>query len=170
MKSILEYKGYCAKIQYSADDGVLFGKIEGINDLVNFESENAKEIEREFQGAVDDYLEFCEEIGKQPDKTYKGTFNVRIAPELHRELSMISLKTDKSLNQVVEEAIKLFVSGESKTEITLCETVTTLSNALVAQNLSESTNTNTVRINSNLFEHSTFNNSLTNGFTLKYQS
>ena len=46
--------------------GVFFGRLLGINDLVNFESANAEGLEEEFHKAVDDYLAFCSEIGKQP--------------------------------------------------------------------------------------------------------
>ena len=60
--------------------------LEGINDLVDFECEDLKGVEKEFHEAVDDYLEFCKEVGKEPDKEYKGTFNVRISPELHKRL------------------------------------------------------------------------------------
>ena len=69
MNSILRYKGYSARPEYSADDQVFYGKILGIDDLVDFYTENAKEIEKEFRAAVDDYLEFCEEVGKQPQCT-----------------------------------------------------------------------------------------------------
>jgi hypothetical protein len=58
MSNILRYKGYFTKINYSAEDKVLHGKIEGINDLVTFESNNANQIEQEFHKAVDDYLSF----------------------------------------------------------------------------------------------------------------
>ena len=58
-KNILEYKGYHTKIELDTEEMVLRGKIEGINDLVNFESESIQEIEKEFHAAVDDYLEFC---------------------------------------------------------------------------------------------------------------
>lgn len=68
--NIIEYKGYRTKIEYSHEDKVLFGKIEGIDDLVNFESDSAKEIEKEFRLAVDYYLGLCSEIGKSPDKAY----------------------------------------------------------------------------------------------------
>lgn len=150
MKNILEYKGYYAKISFSAEDNVLFGKIEGINDLVNFESESACEIENEFHIAVDDYLEFCEFVGKEPDKVYKGTFNVRIRPALHRELAMLAMQKDESLNKVVEDALELYVNGTTKTEATLCETVTTLSKALVAQSTCENSAGNIkIKINSN---------------------
>ena len=74
MKNLLEYKGYYGKVEYSVEEQILFGKIEGIIDLVTFESKNADEIEKEFRDAVDDYLDFCNQVGKEPDKTHKGTF------------------------------------------------------------------------------------------------
>ena len=83
MKNLLEYKGYHAKIEFDSEDLVLRGKIEGIKDLVNFESTDISTVEEEFHAAVDDYLEFCKEVGKEPDKEYRGTFNIRISPDLH---------------------------------------------------------------------------------------
>lgn len=63
---LLYYKGYSAKPEYSATDRIFYGKILGISDLADFQSENAKELEDEFHKAVDDYLAFCKEIGKEP--------------------------------------------------------------------------------------------------------
>lgn len=54
--NILNYKGYYTKIRYSAKDEVLYGKVEGIKNLVSFESTSVKEIKKEFQKAVDDYV------------------------------------------------------------------------------------------------------------------
>lgn len=102
----LTYKGYFAEIHYSEEDKVLFGKIEGIADLVNFESESAKDIEGEFHKAVDEYLEYCKEVGKSPDKPYKGSFNVRINPELHKQAALFAVMRNKTLNTVVSEAIE----------------------------------------------------------------
>lgn len=67
-KNVLEYKGYHTTIEFDAETFILRGKIEGINDLVNFESNDPKNIEQEFHTAVDDYLAFCQEVGKEPDK------------------------------------------------------------------------------------------------------
>ena len=64
-KDILEYKGYHTRIEYDSQSKVLHGKIEGINDLVTFESESVAKIEDEFHKAVDDYLAFCEVIRTQ---------------------------------------------------------------------------------------------------------
>ena len=72
MKSILEYRGYYTKIEYDADSKVLRGKIEGINDYVDFEAKDIEHVEEEFHSAVDDYLVFCKEVGKEPVNEYKG--------------------------------------------------------------------------------------------------
>ena len=114
MSNILEYKGYHTKVEYDSQDHILYGKIEGINDYVNFESDNPDDVENEFHSAVDDYLSFCEEVGKAPEKEYKGSFNVRISPELHRKLALVAYKKGDSLNKCVEEALSAYVSADSK--------------------------------------------------------
>lgn len=114
MKNTLEYKGYCAKIEFSVEDRVLYGKIEGIKDLVNFESDNVEQIEQEFKNAVDDYLELCRELGQEPDKTYSGSFNVRISPVLHRSLAMQAAKSGESLNKTVEKAIDSYINNKTQ--------------------------------------------------------
>lgn len=69
VSNILYYKGYYGKIEYSAEDKVIYGKIMGIHSLISFESESATDIEIEFHNAVDDYLSYCEEEGIEPEKT-----------------------------------------------------------------------------------------------------
>lgn len=113
MKNVLEYKGYHAKVEFDSESMSLFGKIEGINDLVTFESKDLLSVEAEFQSAVDDYLEFCKEVGKEPEKEYKGTFNVRISPALHKQLYVIALKNGDTLNASVEKAISMYVEKQT---------------------------------------------------------
>ena len=112
LNDVLEYKGYHSRVEFDSTSMVLHGKIEGINDLVTFESDNLLEIESEFHKAVDDYLNFCDDIGQEPDKEYKGSFNVRITPELHKRLVEISFFNDESLNNSVEKAIDMYVQSE----------------------------------------------------------
>lgn len=114
--NILQYKGYHAKIEFDSEEFVLRGKIEGINDLVDFECEDIKDLEREFHEAVDDYLKFCKEVGKEPDKEYKGSFNVRINPDLHKKLAIIAMKNGDTLNTSVEKAIFEYVSCNREVE------------------------------------------------------
>lgn len=102
----MEYKGYYTSVLYDAEDQVLHGKIELINDLVTFEAERADEVEKAFHEAVDDYLEMCKALSKEPQKPFRGMFNVRISPELHRQIAIESLKTGISINRIVEMAIE----------------------------------------------------------------
>ena len=113
MGNVLEYKGYHTKVEYDNDDMVLRGKIEGISDYVDFESHSIENVGSEFHKAVDDYLEFCAEVGKTPEKEYKGTFNVRIDPSLHKKLAFIAYANNVSLNTSVEKAISDYVVKET---------------------------------------------------------
>ena len=102
-------------MQFSADDEVFHGKILGINDLVNFEGTTVKELRKAFAEAIEDCLETCEKLKKEPDKTYKGSFNVRIPQELHRQAAITSALKNMSLNDFVRYAIDftLSKSGDS---------------------------------------------------------
>ncbi len=106
MSCFLEYNGYYTQIHFSVKDQVLYGKIEGIVDLITFESQDAQKIEEEFHEAVDEYISFCDSVGKSPDKSYKGTFNVRITPELHRSIDLEANRRGITLNKFVSEAIQ----------------------------------------------------------------
>ena len=110
---LLHYKGYSARPEYSAEDRIFYGTILGISDLVDFQSENAKDLEEQFHKAVDEYLELCKEIGKEPQKEYNGLFNVRISPELHRQLSQFAQAEGVSHNKAVERAIGAMVRGRA---------------------------------------------------------
>lgn len=101
----MEYKSYYASVHYSSDDDVFFGKLFGIDDLVNFEGASVKELKKAFHEAVEDYLETCEELGKEPNKTYKGTFNVRISTDLHKAAAIYAASNNISLNEFVRSAI-----------------------------------------------------------------
>ena len=112
MNDVLQYKGYYADIHFSAEDEVFFGKIVGVNDLVNFEADSVKGLKKAFGEAVEDYLETCSELGKQAEKTYKGSFNVRIPSDLHRQAAMVAYLKKISLNDFVKYAIDSTISKE----------------------------------------------------------
>lgn len=139
--NILEYKGYHTKIEFDTETYTLRGKIEGINDLVNFESSDGSRIEKEFHDAVDDYLEFCKEVGKDPDKEYRGIFNVRINPELHKKLALKAYENGESLNATVEKAIQEYLTEYSETNSQLQKTIKILSNMLETKGMYNSEKT-----------------------------
>jgi predicted HicB family RNase H-like nuclease len=105
MNDVLQYKDYLASIHFSSEDEVFYGKILGIDDLVSFEGSSVKELKKAFQEAVEDYIETCKEIGMEPNKTYKGTFNVRIGADMHRDAALYAAMQNISLNDFVKTAI-----------------------------------------------------------------
>lgn len=105
MKNLMEYKDYYAKIEYSSEDEIFFGSIIGIDDSITFEGKSVPELKKAFQEAVDDYLGMCQKIGREPQKYYKGSFNVRISPEIHRKADLLAKSKKMSLNKFVENAI-----------------------------------------------------------------
>ncbi|MFD1601519.1 type II toxin-antitoxin system HicB family antitoxin [Flavobacterium artemisiae] len=112
MKNYLEYNGYIGTLEFSADDKVFFGKIQGINDLVTFEGTSVSELEESFKEAVDDYLETCKLLNKSPEKIYKGSFNVRVSKELHKKTALLAIKKGLNLNEVVKEALTYVIKHE----------------------------------------------------------
>lgn len=110
MSNVLEYKGYQASIEFSAEDGVLFGKILHIQSLILFEADSPAEIVSAFHRAVDDYLDYCREKGVEPNKTYSGTLNVRIGQERHRKIALHAAKNGSSLNDMICQVIDRFFS------------------------------------------------------------
>jgi len=109
MKSNLEYKGYIGTVEYSANDDILFGEVVGINGLISYEGDSIQSLKKDFEDAVDSYLETCIEKNIDPQKTYKGSFNVRISPELHKTLALYAAKNKQSLNLTVEKALRDYV-------------------------------------------------------------
>ena len=109
MKNSLSYKGFYGSVEFSDEDNVFFGRIIGINDRITYEGDSVNSLRKDFNAAVDEYLSVCTELGKEPEKPYKGSFNVRIEPVLHRQLVIYSASQGKSLNSVVAEAISNYV-------------------------------------------------------------
>lgn len=105
MNNIIEYKGYTGCIEFSEEDELFYGKVIGIRALISFEGQSASELVSDFHEAVDNYLDFCAESGTEPEKAYKGSFNVRVRPETHKKAAIYAMTHGTSLNSFVEEAI-----------------------------------------------------------------
>lgn len=110
MNNMLEYKGYYGTVDFSSDDKILFGNVIGVNSLISYEGHSVESLKQDFEEAIDDYLELCKEKGIEPEKAYKGSFNVRISSELHKDLALYSASHGQSLNSTVEEAIEYYVN------------------------------------------------------------
>lgn len=103
MKTIT-YKGYQASVEF--DDGSLFVKVLHIDDVLVAECDRASEAEAVSRDLIDAYLADCEEEGREPAKPYKGSFNVRISPDLHKRAAMSAAAEGLSLNGWIGHAIE----------------------------------------------------------------
>lgn len=104
----MNYKGYTGKIvDVDEDSGMLHGRVLGIRGVITFEALTVAGAIEAFMGSVDDYLVFCKEEGVEPSKPYSGTFNVRLAPDVHREVALAAELSQKSMNEWVAEKLEL---------------------------------------------------------------
>ena len=114
MNNTMEYKGYIGSVEFSENDGVFFGRVMGIRALLSYEGSNAQELVAGFHGVVDDYLELCEAQNTVPEKAYKGSFNVRISPELHKQAVVYAVSNQVTLNRVMEDALKSYIVSKKQ--------------------------------------------------------
>jgi predicted HicB family RNase H-like nuclease len=102
MKTI-QYTGYQASVEF--EDGSLFVKILHVDDLLMAECNSAAEVQRAAEELIDAYLEDCRELDREPAKPFKGSFNVRMTPELHRKVAMAAAEQKQSLNAWISAAV-----------------------------------------------------------------
>ena len=108
LSNVLEYKNYTTFVRYSAEDDCLYGKIEGIRSTILFDDSEQPIVEA-FHEAVDEYLQYCEQVGIEPEKAYKGSWNVRVSSDLHRRAAIKAEKEQTTLNRITEQAIMAYV-------------------------------------------------------------
>ena len=115
MKSdMMKYKGYKASIAYDEDDRIFVGEVFGVSDSLNFHGRSIEELETSFHACIDNYLSYCEKIGKEPQKEFSGSFNVRTGSEMHELASEYAVENGFSLNQVVMMALEAFLGVKGK--------------------------------------------------------
>ena len=110
MSNVLTHRGYGARVEFDAEDGIFFGRVAGIADGVGFHADTVAELIAAFREAVDDYIETCARIGKAPDKPYSGKLMLRIDPVLHARLAAAAKLSGRSLNQLGEDALRRSVT------------------------------------------------------------
>src|SRR5689334_18361286 len=98
--NILEYKKYIAKLEFDLEEGIIVGKVINTKDIISFHANTLAETKQAFIDVIDTYLETCETEGIHPSKLYSGKFNLRINPDLHRELSIEAAQEGVSLNDL----------------------------------------------------------------------
>jgi len=103
---MLDYKDYQGVVEFDYDASIFFGEVMGLRDVITFQGKTVEEMEQSFQDSIDEYLKFCEELGREAEKPFSGRFNVRITPALHRAVAARAKRENKSLNQWISERLE----------------------------------------------------------------
>ncbi|MFH1575123.1 MAG: type II toxin-antitoxin system HicB family antitoxin [Acidobacteriota bacterium] len=109
MKDMMTHRGYAGSVHYSDEDRIFFGKIEFIRNLISYEGTDVDSLRQAFEESVDDYLEACAREGREPERPFKGTFNVRTGSDLHRRAVTYAREKDINLNRLVSDALEAYL-------------------------------------------------------------
>ena len=115
MNGVMQYKGYTGSVEFSEEDKLLYGKVQGIRSLISYEGESVEELLKDFHCAVDAYLDSCKNNNDEPEIPYKGSFNVRVKPELHQRAAIYAMTHGSTLNKIVEESMTAYLATDMRT-------------------------------------------------------
>ena len=109
---LFRYKGYTGSVEYSEDERCFFGKVLGLRrDGIIFEGDSASAIQKDFEEAIDQYLDHCKELGVTPEKPYNGKFVLRMSSDLHGKAAEVAMSQGKSMNEFINDAIRSAVAA-----------------------------------------------------------
>ena len=102
---MMEYKGYVGRVEFDDEAEIFHGEVVNLRDVITFQGRSVDELRQAFADSVEDYLAWCAERGKSPEKPFSGKFVVRLDPEVHRSISAAAREQGKSLNAWVAERL-----------------------------------------------------------------
>lgn len=103
---MMNYKDYHASIEYDDEAEIFHGEVLNTRDVITFQGKSVKELRKAFQDSVDDYLDWCAQRGKKPEKPYSGKLLLRLDPDLHRKIALLASQSGKSLNNYVLDQLR----------------------------------------------------------------
>jgi len=107
---MIDYKGYTGVFEFDPTIDGFHGRVVGLQDVVTFEGRSVEQLRHEMAESIEDYLELCDEAGKEPERPYRGEFLVRTTPEVHRAVATAAEAAGMSLNAWVETTITTIVA------------------------------------------------------------
>lgn len=109
MKDMMEYKGYFGSVHYNDEDALFYGKVEFVRSLISYEGQDVLSLKASFHEAVNDYLGLCQHRGTEPEKAFKGSFNIRPGSDLHRRAAISAQQRGVNLNKLVTDALEHYL-------------------------------------------------------------
>lgn len=111
---MLKYKDYIGQVIYDDEAKLFHGEVLGMRAVITFQGTTVDEIEQAFIDSIEDYLDWCGERSKKPEKPFSGRFNLRIPPQLHAELTAAAKTHGVSLNRYVQDALNIYLRDIEK--------------------------------------------------------
>lgn len=102
----MTHEGYVATVELDEEAGLFHGEVINTRDVLTFQGRTLDELTAAFADTIADYLDWCRERGKEPERPYSGNFTLRISPELHRRIAIAAARQGKSVNAFVTEALE----------------------------------------------------------------
>lgn len=104
----LKYKGFIGSVEVNHEDDTLYGKVLGLDKktLITYEGNTVSELKADFKAGVNDYILHCKENNLPLHKSYSGTFNVRLTPQIHARIAELAQQAGVSLNTFVKETLQ----------------------------------------------------------------
>ena len=102
----MTHDGYIARIELDEEAGLFHGEVVNTRDVLTFQGRTLDELRTAFADTIADYVDWCQERGKQPERPYSGNFTVRVSPELHRRIAAAAARDGKSVNAFVVSALE----------------------------------------------------------------
>lgn len=100
------HKGYTARIEFDERDSIFVGRVLGLRTVISFHGETVKQLRKQFEIAVDEFLKDCKEQGIRPEKPASGKILLRVPPEVHGAALVAAQAAGKSLNQWATEVLE----------------------------------------------------------------
>lgn len=110
----MNYKGYTGIVNYDEEAKLFHGEVVGLKDVITFQGTSVKELEKAFKDSIDEYLDFCKELKRTPEKPYSGKLILRLPPEIHERAAFEAKCNGISLNAWLKQGIQKLLNSSSK--------------------------------------------------------
>ncbi|HEX5321694.1 MAG TPA: type II toxin-antitoxin system HicB family antitoxin [Stellaceae bacterium] len=101
----MSHDGYVALVELDEEAGLFHGEVINTRDVLTFQGQTPDELKTAFVETIADYIEWCRERGKPPERPYSGHFTLRLPPDLHRRIAAAAARERKSVNAFIADAL-----------------------------------------------------------------
>ncbi|HIE03118.1 MAG TPA: type II toxin-antitoxin system HicB family antitoxin [Thiotrichaceae bacterium] len=81
---MLNDKGYMGQVEFDDKVDIFHGEVINTRAVITFQGRTVQEIKAAFRDSIEDYLEFCAELGEEPEKPYYGELRLKLPPHTER--------------------------------------------------------------------------------------